>query len=104
MLFSEATWKNGISRSRCLHSFYPESPPVKSRFSPFERAYFRLIPSSGKQPPMTKPMAIIPAKMNPQGRSIDSQYKNFTLIRLAFCTDTRAITTSQMAMIEEMIK
>lgn len=45
-----------------------------------------------------------PARIKPQGNSIDLQTKNFRLTRVAFWTDNNAIAITHAAEIAEMMK
>lgn len=45
-----------------------------------------------------------PARIKPQGNSIDLQTKNFRLTRVAFWTDNNAIAITHAAAIAEMMK
>jgi hypothetical protein len=64
----------------------------------------KLLLSSDSQPPSKKPMPTAPARINPQGNSIDLQTKNFRLTRVAFWTDNNAIAITHAAAIAEIIK
>jgi len=45
-----------------------------------------------------------PARIKPQGNSIDLQTKNFRLTRVAFWTDNNAIAITHAAAIAEMMR
>lgn len=64
----------------------------------------KLLPRSDSQPPTRKPIPTAPARIKPQGNSIDLQTKNFRLTRVAFWTDNNAIAITHAAAIAEMIR
>jgi hypothetical protein len=59
---------------------------------------------NGKQPPIRKPIVTAPARIMPQGSSIDLQKMKFKLTKLAFWTDNSAITAIHTAAIAETTK